>query len=331
MNSNTPQSKLSSNVLAFVCEQVAATQIHSADLMQGLWGGQGRLLRISSDSSSHPTCVLKQINLDATAEHPRGWSGRSSYERKSHSYQVERHWYESYAHSCLDSCRVPQSLGVLGDDSETLILLEDLSPKFPLRCSVLNLNEVRVCLRWLAEFHGKFLNDDGCGLWSEGCYWHLATRADEFNAMAEGPVKDAAITLDEKLRSAKFQTLVHGDAKVANFCFNTDITKVAGVDFQYVGRGCGMRDVAYFLGSCLSEQECEVHEDELLDYYFQCLKEALAHTLSQQSWQALEKEWRYLFPIAWTDFYRFLLGWMPTHTKINRYTLSLCDRSLADL
>ena len=53
--------------------------------------------------------------------------------------------------------------------------------------------------------------------------------------------------LDRRLRAARFQTLVHGDAKPANFCFDARRGAVAAVDFQYVGGGCGMKDVAYLL------------------------------------------------------------------------------------
>ena len=51
--------------------------------------------------------------------------------------------------------------------------------------------------------------------------------------------------------------------------------QVAAVDFQYVGGGCGIKDVAYFIGSCLYEEDCERYEEGLLDWYFSQLKEAL--------------------------------------------------------
>jgi len=35
---------------------------------------------------------------------------------------------------------------------------------------------------------------------------------------------------------------------------------------------------------------------------------------------AVEADWRSLYPVAWTDFHRFLQGWSPGHWKLNRYS-----------
>jgi len=119
---------------------------------------------------------------------------------------------------------------------------------------------------------------------------------------------------------------VHGDAKVANFCFGDG--GVAAVDFQYVGCGCGMKDVAYFLGSCLEEDDGEQHAARLLDRYFVHLSAAIA---DDPRARAVEAEWRPLYPVAWADFHRFLAGWAPTHHKIHRYTEQLTRLALAQV
>lgn len=83
-------------------------------------------------------------------------------------------------------------------------------------------------------------------LWKQGTYWHLSTRPEELAKMLDSPLKQHASHIDEKLDECSFKTIVHGDAKLANFCFTKSGTKSAAVDFQYVGGGCGMKDVAYF-------------------------------------------------------------------------------------
>jgi hypothetical protein len=38
-----------------------------------------------------------------------------------------------------------------------------------------------------------------------------------------------------------------------------------------------------------------------------------------------------MYPIAITDFTRFLLGWMPTHQKLNDYSMQVTEEVLANL
>ena len=147
--------------------------------------------------------------------------------------------------------------------------------------------------------------------------------------MEESELKNQAFRIDEILNSCRFKTLVHGDAKVANFCFSEDGKNVSAVDFQYVGGGCGMKDVAYFLGSCLTEIECKDWEVELLDFYFESLKIALELNENGGDFESIEIEWRMLYSTAWADFTRFLLGWMPSHNKINSYSTEMVNVTLS--
>jgi thiamine kinase-like enzyme len=169
-------------------------------------------------------------------------------------------------------------------------------------------------LSWLAKFHASYLSKAPKGLWEVGTYWHLETRPQELAVLDDEKLKRAAVAIDEKLNDCQYKTFVHGDAKLANFCFSKD-GKVAGLDFQYVGGGCGMKDVAYFIGSCLNEADCERLEAKILDTYFKYLQSEF-----QERNEALETEWRSLYRVAWADFHRFLKGWSPGHWKINDYS-----------
>ena len=155
-------------------------------------------------------------------------------------------------------------------------------------------------------------------MWEVGTYWHLDTRPEELEALDDNPLKNAASKIDNLLNNTQYKTIVHGDAKLANFCFSEDETRVAGVDFQYVGGGCGMKDIAYFVGSCMNEQEAEEYESKILDTYFSYLQKALGRGF--QEFGLIEKEWRELYLVAWADFHRFLKGWSPGHWKINNYS-----------
>jgi len=148
------------------------------------------------------------------------------------------------------------------------LILEDLDLHYPNRFTTLSFEQCIACVHWLAKFHAQYLHHPGNSLWPIGTYWHLDTRADEFAAMPASELKDAAASISQRLNHCTYKTLVHGDAKVANVCFPKTNGDVAFVDFQYVGKGCGMSDLAYFLGSCLSSEQCHRHASALLDVYF---------------------------------------------------------------
>ncbi len=103
------------------------------------------------------------------------------------------------------------------------------------------------------------------------------------------------------------------------------------MDFQFVGGDCGMKDVAYFIGSCLDEEQCERQESALLDIYFKALRQDLASRHPSIDGEAVEQDWRTLYPVAWTDFHRFLKGWSPGHWKIHDYSEQLARGVVREL
>lgn len=276
--------------------------------------------------------IVKHVRWPDERHHPRGWSTDKSHERKLASYRVETEWYDRYAQRCPDGCRVPRRLAVDTRADEVVIVLEDLDASgFAGRRQRVTTTELDACMQWLANFHATFMGERPDGLWTTGTYWHLATRPDELDALDDGPLKDAAELIDSRLADTPFQTFVHGDAKLANFCFGADGRRAAAVDFQYVGGGCGMKDLAYFISSCLDEDESEAMEQDLLDRYFVLLNTALNASGKQLDFAALERDWRSLYPLAWTDFYRFLQGWSPGHWKLHRYSERLACEVLESL
>ena len=79
------------------------------------------------------------------------------------------------------------------------------------------------------------------------------------------------------------------------------------VDYQYVGRGCGIQDVAYFLSSALSPDDCAVREKEALLIYFTALEAAIMrHQPTLNAAQVVE-EWQYLYKWAGQTLYGFWL------------------------
>lgn len=308
--------------------------------IQSLWSGYGRLARWS-----HPeigSVVVKHVRPPERPEHPRGWAGDLGHRRKLESYRIEPTFYREWSHACGDGCRVPRFLGSETSGTESVLVLEDLDAAgFPgRRRAPIGRRERDACIRWLADFHATFLGRAPDGLWASGTYWHLRTRPDELEALDDPTLRDAAPAIDAELASSPWQTLVHGDAKLANFCFSPDGGRVAAVDFQYVGGGCGMKDLAYFVGSCLADEDCARQEGEILDVYFERLRSALQDSPGSRladdrapdaAWAELEADWRRLYPFAWADFHRFLKGWSPGHWKDGETAERMVRRVLREL
>ena len=223
---------------------------------------------------------------------------------------------------------LPQTAG--GDGS--WLLMEDLDASgFRVRQPTVSFAVIKSGLRWLAHFHAQFMQFKCTELWPIGSYWHLDTRPDEWRAMPESHLKRQASAIDDKLQRATFKTLLHGDAKIANFCFSEDLSRLAAVDFQYVGRGVGVIDVMYFLGSCLADDQLDQHADILLAYYFEILTIACEGRMQTDDIEQLVFEWRELYCFAWADFERFLSGWSPGHHKLTSYSLLQTQLALSQL
>ena len=307
-----------------------AKEVFETEMIQSLWSGYGKIVRIGLEGSHRKSVVVKHVKLPDHGNHPRGWNTDLSHQRKLKSYQVETAFYQQWSSKCNDDCPVPECLAVEKQENETLMVLSDLDASgFPERASYVSEVEMKACIRWLANFHAVYMHQKPNDLWEIGTYWHLETRPDELKVLDDLRLKKAASAIDQKLNSCTFQTFVHGDAKLANFCFSKDHSKAAAVDFQYIGGGCGMKDLAYFTGSCLNETECAIQEKWILDFYFNELKPALQN--QDIDFTALEKEWRSLYHTAWTDFHRFLKGWSPGHWKINTYSEKVSNEVLRDL
>lgn len=296
-----------------ILQETGASALWEKEIIQELWSGYGKIIRVGLENAAVESVVVKHVQLPTMQNHPRGWNSDISHQRKVKSYQVETTWYNSYSEQ--SAARLPKCLGSTTQDDEVLIVLEDLDEAgYPLRKRAVTWEEIAECLGWLAKFHASYLGKSPDGLWEVGTYWHLATRPQELAVLDDHQLKEAAPLIDDKLNGCTYKTFVHGDAKLANFCFSKD-GQVAGVDFQYVGGGCGMKDVAYFIGSCLNERDCERLESQILDTYF----EQLQGEFPERN-EALEIEWRSLYRVAWADFHRFLKGWSPGHWKINSYS-----------
>lgn len=286
---------MDAELLAFVAEVTGATRATHDGRIQSLWGGYGELLRVRLVGCARETAIVKW------AKPPPRPSNPESHARKCRSYDVETAFYRDYASLCGEA-RVATCLGLRHRHGSWILVLEDLDDAgYPRRQRDPRGEDLAACLAWLAAFHARFLGAKPIGLWKSGTYWHLATRREELAAARDPSLEARAIVVDDALRAARHQTLVHGDAKPANFCFGARGAGVAAVDFQYVGGGPGIKDVAYLLhGASRAAQE------QAKGVYFARLRAALPAEVEGED---VEHEWRTLYPTAIEDFERFLVGW----------------------
>lgn len=284
-------------MLDWIANVTGARHARRAGHVQTLWGGYGEVFRVTLDGGVAPTAIVKHVHPPPSAR------STSSDARKRRSYDVEIAFYRYYAPRCDASCRVARLYGAWIEDDNWLLVLEDLDAAgFSLRegDTASPPRALEACLAWLASFHARFLGVDAPELWPIGTYWHLATRTEELDRIRDPALRAQAPVLDGLLSAAHYQTILHGDPKEANFCFAPD-GRVAALDFQYAGRGCAMKDVAYLLHG--RDDDPASH----LDTYFAHLRRELG--ARDVDPVPIEAEWRALYETARRDFVRFLAGW----------------------
>lgn len=312
-----------------ILKATGSRELCEIEEVQELWGGYGKILRYGLSGSELKSVIIKNVCLPEREGKSRG--GDISFQRKLKSYRVEMAFYENWSQKCGNECRIPKWYAFEWQKKDFLMVFEDLDTVgFKRRKQRVGWIEMQLCLKWLAYFHATYMGEKPEKLWAHGTYWHLETRPDELKAMKDMALKNAARAIDRKLNSCKFKTFVHGDAKLENFCFSDDGNSVAALDFQYVGGGCGMKDVAYFVDSCVYDDECGSWEDDVLAYYFGELKKALDIKGKNVDFDYIEREWRQLYHVAWTDFYRFIKGWAPGHYE-SRYSERISRKVIKDL
>lgn len=303
--------------------------------MQQLWSGQGALSRITllGPENRIKTLVIKQIVYSSDAKHPRGWDSDQSMQRKRRSYEIEMFWYQHFSGNLKAFVAMPKLIYSETKSDGLILVLEDMAVNYPIRFTAgkedkPSATQIKSCIGWLARFHSRSLSTDANGLWSVGGYWHLDTRPDEWEVMPEGVLKNSASSFDDLLRSCPHQTIIHGDAKLANFCFDESGEQVAGVDFQYVGAGPGVKDLMLLLSSVLPDDRLLTEADGFVDFYFDQLSDELSKLRQSINPSLLIKNWRLLYPVAWADFYRFLQGWSPGHWKVGEYCIQQTEIAL---
>lgn len=241
---------------------------------------QCRRWEFRSDSGAVRTVISKSPSLSDTSRQTA---------RAQNLYLRETSFYRELLPHV--SIRTPQ-VDLVQHDSDSddfLLLLEDLTPSLPVdQFTGLSVEQARVALSQLARLHGPTANrDDLFGLeWLGGVADSLRPMYemvlpilfDQFLDRYHGDLDEATRETVTRLRSslgqfsahtAALRCVVHGDYRTENMIFEGAGGQVplAIVDWQTVTVASPMLDVAYFLITSLSGQDCAQHENDLIDFY----------------------------------------------------------------
>lgn len=174
-------------------------------------------------------------------------------------------------------------------------------------------------------------------IWLNGGYTYLATRRTEYSSLAKDyeaewnePLTDwvdgesisiseiAAAFLAPKLSGwspiEAYQTLIHGDVKSENLFTSISGEEIAFYDFQYVGLGLGVCDLAKLFTCSVplsmlvadrnvpGELTMQPGERQLLELYWKRLKEV---GKQEYKWEIFVRHWE----TALVDWLRFQASW----------------------
>ena len=139
---------------SIILQNTGASSLQQKEVIQELWSGYGKIIRIELENTPLQSVVLKHVQLPRNNNHPRGWNTDIGHQRKLKSYEVETTWYKTYSKHSL--ARLPKCFAIERHQDETLIVLEDLDHVgFHLRKQKFAWTDIKACLEWLAQFHAS--------------------------------------------------------------------------------------------------------------------------------------------------------------------------------
>ncbi|TMP31763.1 kinase [Pseudoalteromonas rubra] len=303
------------------------TMLPDSQHSQALWSGCGHIYKFTYQGDM---LVAKVATVPAQLDHRHITQSEHSLHRKFRSYEKELMFYRDTAQSYASECALPEVKAVANHNQVFISVFTDFEAQGYHNISKADPSHVTQMMTWLARFHAiGLVSSPSRGTYGRGNYWHLSTRPDEYERMMSGLLKSSANQIDQRLLDCPYQTLIHGDAKLANFAFSRN--QALGYDFQHIGEGIGVADVMLLLSSLYCGRDLELHAEQYLDVYFEQLSEALAEHWPKEQFLDLEKCWRHLWTFVWADFHRFLLGWKPDHEKLTSYMLHQTELCLEQL
>jgi hypothetical protein len=287
--------------------------VSSQTRIASLWAGMGWIVCLKCQKTNG--CTRTIIAKYVKCSNPQTFGDR----RKMASYRVEAAFYASdYCKDLANLGICCQGLSTKDDGNEDITILMDPLPNQTIHYMVGDV--AKAAVRSVARLHSYFWGNEKAdcavenGLAEQGTYWYLDTRPDEFESMSNsglsGKLKKKAHDIDRALKSHTYQTICHGDLKACNMSVSSNSSYVTFVDFQYMGKACPAKDLAYLFccGLDVDDDFVERQESELLELYIHELK---ANNVGKDNTAPLPTLMglKVGMELAYCDLYRWMLGW----------------------
>jgi hypothetical protein len=264
-------------VLEMNGHDVVITSIHREAVGTGQMAHNERYrFTFAGDAGDAPQSVVIKFPSPVEESRAAGASG---------GYRNEVRFYTDLAADL--SVVVPDCLyGAVSDDSTSFTLvLEDLAPaKQGDQIEGASDEQILLAVENLAGLHAPRWGDPSLADidWLQSSGGEAVAYVELFTPMFIDRYRDrlsdrARMVFEEfGAKSAAWierepttHTLVHGDYRLDNLMFESAFggAPVSTVDWQTIGIGCGVRDVAYLLGNSAEPEDRRRHEAEALERY----------------------------------------------------------------
>jgi Ecdysteroid kinase-like family len=292
----------------------AIVSVSSQTKITSLWAGMGWIVCLKCQRSNGDTRTI--IAKHIKCSNPQSFGDR----RKAASYRVEATFYASdYCKDLANFGICCQGLHTEDDGNGDITILMDPLPNPTIHNMVGDV--AKAAVRSVARLHSYFWGNTKAnaavedGLAAQGTYWYLDTRPDEYESMntttgLSRRLKKAAHPIDRALKAHQYQTICHGDLKACNMSLSANPSYVTLVDFQYMGKACPAKDLAYLFccGLDVDDDFEERQESELLQLY---IDELNANGVGKDIMAPLPtlEGLKVAMDLAYCDLYRWMLGW----------------------
>ena len=70
---------------SIILQRTGASALTEKELIQELWSGYGKIIRVGLENAAAASVVVKHVQLPQNRQHPRGWNSNISHQQPQYS------------------------------------------------------------------------------------------------------------------------------------------------------------------------------------------------------------------------------------------------------